>query len=145
MNRSDFDPKSHLGGGVSISPGTEVGHEDEVEGGWIDLGDYSVSPVVSALCQTSAFADESGDPESYGITFRIQQADTAGGDGDEDCPIQSNFVATGSPAPDTQMGWATARRSKRYCRVVAVGAFTGGEGPSLLVGATILAQKYEGP
>lgn len=144
MNSAKFDPRTAFGGGVSIAPGTEVAHAATVDGDWIDAGDLSVSPVVNALCQTTAFADESDDPTSYSITFSIQQADTAGGSGAEDCPIQNNFVATGDPEPDATMGWATARRTKQFVRVRAVGSFVGGSSPSLLVGAVILAQKYEG-
>lgn len=135
MNGASIDPKTSLGGGVSIEPGTNSDGAI-TNGDWVDCGDLSVSPKVSALCTT---ASATGSPTSYTVDFHIEEADDASGTNAQDCAVKSDGQATG----DKQQVWATAQRTKQFCRVVADPTFTGGSSPTIDLGASILAQKYD--
>lgn len=138
MNYANFDPKTHMLAGVSNKPGTSLSGTTANNGEWVDLGLASVGAKVSASCLCGAVT---GSPTSFTATFKIQEADSSGGAGAQDCEVKTDLVLSTS----STQGFATALRTKRYCRVVATPAFSGGAGPTLPVASNVMAIKHAAP
>ena len=140
MNGANFDPRTALGGGISIKPGTTKTGAGATSGDWVDCGDLNVSPVVSALCMIGA---SGGEEAVLTTTFKLQEADTSGGSGAQDIPVKEDVVLA---SDGTKLGYATGRRTKQFVRVVGTlvvsdtGTGTGGT-PAQPMSAAVLALK----
>lgn len=134
MNGAAYDPKTALGGGVSIKPGTSLSGVTAANGGWIDCNALQ-GPVYGEF----SCGDATGSPTSYTATCKLQEADTSGGSGSQDIPVQSDALVMTANGSN---GYVIGRRTKRYVRAVATPAFVGGSSPTLPVAATVHGQKF---
>lgn len=127
-----YDMKNHVGGGVSIQPGTALSGTAAVNGDWVDCATLE-GPVHGGF----AVATASGSPDSYAVACKLQEADTSGGSGSQDLETQSTLSLTANKT----RGMVRGTRTKRYVRAVMTPAFTGGSAPAVDAAADVLGQK----
>lgn len=130
-----MDLKSNLGGGVSIQPGENQSGDGTVNGDWVDCGLLS-GPEVFADVALGAIT---GSPTAVSVVYELQQADDNSGTNAEDCPVKTDVTLDAAK----ESGIVRAQRSRRWCRVSAAVAFTGGSSPTVDLGGTVRGQLRE--
>lgn len=133
----NIDPATALGGGTSIKPGTALSGTTPAAGTWVDMGEC-LGPVYAEFIA----GDATGTPTSFTATCKLRQADTSGGSGAEDVPIQDSALVLSA---NGQSGFVKGQRSKRYVQAHSTPAFSGGSSPTLPVAATVHGTKIHAP
>ncbi len=133
MNGPGVDPGTHLGGGVSIPAGTALSGTTAAAGDWVDCKDLQGPVYAEFNCGNST-----GSPSAFTATCKLREADTSGGSGAQDIPVQDDALVLSA---NKTGGFVTGRRTKRYVQAHATPAFTGGSSPTLPIAAQVRGQK----
>lgn len=127
-----YDLRNHVGGGVSIQPGTALSGSAAVNGDWVDCAALE-GPVHGQFAVGTA----TGSPSAFSVACKLQEADTSGGSGSQDLATQTTLALTANKTN----GFVQGIRTKRYVRAVATPTFTGGSSPAVHSAGEVLGQK----
>lgn len=128
-----YDLKNNCGGGISLTPSTNLSGSAASNGTWVDCGSLE-GPVHGLFGVGSAL----GSPDSYAVACKLQEASDTSGTGAQDLASQSSLSLTA----DASRGFVRGIRTMRYVRCVMTPAFTGGTTPTVRGSAHVLGQKH---
>lgn len=127
------DLVNNAGGGVSILAGsTALSGTTASTGSAVDCKDLD-GPIHGEFALGAA----TGSPDSFTVTCSVLECDTSGGSYAA-CAVQSSLVMTAG----STRGFIRAIRTKRYIKLRATPAFTGGSSPTVPVCANVIGQKH---